>query len=137
MSIAEGFVKFLRACPCQYHVVKECSSQLMAQGFVRLSERESWEGKIRPNGKYFFTRNQSSLFAFAVGGEFEKGNGFSIVAAHTDSPNLKLKPVSKQENNGYHMLGVETYGGGKFYTWLDRDLGLAGRLVVGSVVLRI
>ena len=130
MSAAEGFVQFLKKTPTQFHVVKECINELTAAGFVRLSEKESWEGKVKPCGRYFFTRNETSLFAFSVGEEYKKGEGFAIVAAHTDSPSLKLKPISKQNNKGHLMLGVEMYGGGKFYTWADRDLGVAGRLIV-------
>ena len=90
---------------------------------------------MKPSGRYFFTRNETSLFAFAVGDNYKKGDGFAIVAAHTDSPSLKLKPISKQESKGHMMLGVETYGGGKFYTWADRDLAVAGRLIVGGAFL--
>lgn len=130
MSAAEGFVQFLRKTPTQFHVVNECIKQLSAAGFTRLSEKENWEGKVRPNGRYFYTRNETSLFAFAVGPQFKKGDGFAIVAAHTDSPSLKLKPISKQEKDGHMMMGVEVYGGGKFYTWADRDLAVAGRVIV-------
>ena len=133
MSVAEGFVEFLRKTPTQFHVVKECISRLLAAGFVRLSEKECWENKVKPKGRYFFTRNETSLFAFSVGEEYQKGDGFAIVAAHTDSPSLKLKPISKQESKGHLLLGVELYGGGKFYTWADRDLSLAGRVIVGKV----
>ena len=130
MSAAEGFVQFLRRTPTQFHVVNECIKQLTAAGFTRLSEKENWEGLVHPKGRYFYTRNETSLFAFSVGEAFKKGDGFSIVAAHTDSPSLKLKPISKQENEGHLMMGVEVYGGGKFYTWADRDLAAAGRVIV-------
>ena len=135
MSAAEGFVQFLRKAPTQFHVVNECIQRLTAAGFTRISEKENWERKVKPNGRYFYTRNETSVFAFAVGPEYQKGDGFAIVAAHTDSPSLKLKPVSKQENEGHMMVGVEVYGGGKFYTWADRDLGVAGRVSVGGFEL--
>ena len=70
--------------------------------------------------------------ALTVGGEFEPGNGFKVVGAHTDSPVLKVKPVSNMEGSGYTQLGVECYGGGLWHTWLDRDLSLAGMLVVAK-----
>lgn len=137
MSAAEGFVQFLRKTPTQFHVVRECVKTLTAAGFTRISEKECWGDKVQPSGRYFFTRNETSLFAFSVGEKYTQGNGFSIIAAHTDSPSLKLKPISKQENKGHLMLGVETYGGGKFYTWADRDLAVAGRLIVIASVVFI
>jgi aspartyl aminopeptidase len=67
---------------------------------------------IQRQGKYFFTRNGSALVAFEVGGKYNPGNGFSIIGAHTDSPCLKLKPVSKKDKFGYLEVGVQLYGGG-------------------------
>jgi aspartyl aminopeptidase len=80
---------------------------------AQLKEEDSWmeKGTLRKGGRYFFTRAASTLVAFAVGGAFEPGNGFKVVGAHTDSPVLKIKPVSKKSASGYQQLGVECYGG--------------------------
>ncbi|KNE58366.1 hypothetical protein AMAG_03949 [Allomyces macrogynus ATCC 38327] len=131
-AVARRFLEFVNAAPSPFHAVEEAVTRLEAVGFQRLRERDCWDGQLAPNGKYYFTRNRSALIAFVVGGEYKPGNGFALVGAHTDSPCLKLKPVSKKQRAGYLQVGVQTYGGGLWSTWFDRDLGVAGRVMVES-----
>ncbi|CAG9460023.1 unnamed protein product [Pedinophyceae sp. YPF-701] len=125
---AHELIKFLNDSWTPFHAVTSTIAILEAAGFKPLNERGPWE--VVPGGKYYLTRNMSALVAFAVGGKFAPGSGFAIIGAHTDSPCLKLKPVGKLKKGGYQQLAVQTYGGGLWHTWFDRDLGLAGRVVV-------
>jgi aspartyl aminopeptidase len=127
---AADFVSFLNASPTPYHAVDTIKSLLLKNGFSELSERVSWAGKFAKGGKYFVTRNGSSIIAFTVGQKWQAGNGLSIVGAHTDSPTLRIKPVSKRSAEGFIQIGVETYGGGIWHSWFDSDLSLAGRIIV-------
>ncbi|OAX42203.1 peptidase M18, aminopeptidase I [Rhizopogon vinicolor AM-OR11-026] len=127
---AKRFLGFVNASPTPFHAVHNASARLEASGFKKIREADDWDKILQPQGKYFFTRNQSSLVAFALPSNWKQGAGLSIVATHVDSPNLKVRPISKREKMGYLQVGVETYGGGVWHSWLDRDLSLAGRVVV-------
>ena len=130
--LVEGFSALSAASPTPYHLCEFASKRLLAAGFTALKEEDAWaqKGALRQGGRYFFTRAASTIVAFCVGGAFEPGNGFKIIGAHTDSPVLKLKPVSKKSASGYQQLGVECYGGGLWHTWFDRELSLAGSVIV-------
>lgn len=132
VEFATKFAKHLDDAPSPFHSVATVVKNLKNAGFTRLMENELWgQGKqIEKTGKYYYTRNASTLVAFCVGGKYKAGNGFKVVGAHTDSPVLKIKPVSKRTKLGYLQVGVECYGGGLWHTWLDRDLGMAGRVIV-------
>ncbi|KAJ7699975.1 aspartyl aminopeptidase [Mycena rosella] len=128
------FISFVNASPTPFHAVHNAILRLEKAGFQKVLEKEAWEDSVQPGGKYYFSRNQSSLVAFTLPQKWKQGAGVSIVATHVDSPNLKVRPVSKRTKEGYLQVGVETYGGGIWHSWygLDRDLSLAGRVVIGS-----
>ncbi len=121
-------LEFIDRSPTPFHAVEEMKNKLIAQGYSELKESDVWE--LKANGKYFLTRNDSSLIAFIVGTKTKEASGFKIIGAHTDSPNLKLKPNPAYDQSGYLQLGVEVYGGVLLTTWTDRDLSLAGRVIV-------
>ncbi|WPH01552.1 Hypothetical protein R9X50_00439900 [Acrodontium crateriforme] len=127
---AEDFVKFLNASPTPFHAVRSAKERLDKAGFKQIQERDSWNSTLVPGGKYYVTRNASTLIAFAIGKQWRAGNPVAMVGAHTDSPCLRVKPVSRRTGEGFLQVGVECYGGGMWHTWFDRDLGVAGRLMV-------
>ena len=128
-SLAEQMIQFIDASPTPFHMCAEASGMLLDSGFVELEETDEWRPLVKPGGKYFFVRG-GTLVAFFVGASFKSGNGFNIVGAHTDSPVLKLKPCSKKSAHGCIQINVETYGGGLWHTWFDRELTLAGYVIV-------
>lgn len=127
---ALDFVDFVNASPTPYHAVQSASARFEKAGFKLIRERDSWASTLRPGGKYYLTRNASTIVAFTIGRKWRPGNPVAIVGAHTDSPCLRLKPVSKKTNVGFLQIGVETYGGGIWTSWFDRDLSIAGRVLV-------
>ena len=107
---------------------------LTENGFNELKERNNWSTGA---GKYFVTRNDSSLIAFVIGTSSLEKTGIRMVGAHTDSPCLKVKPRPERQNNGYQQLGVEVYGGVLMNPWFDRDLSLGGRITFKTSESRI
>ncbi|KAI0069151.1 aspartyl aminopeptidase [Artomyces pyxidatus] len=129
---ATRFLHFVNASPTPFHAVYNAALRLEKAGFRKVTEKENWETDLQAGGKYYFTRNQSSLLAFTIPQKWQPGAGVSIVATHVDSPNLRIRPISKRVASGYLQVGVETYGGGIWHSWFDRDLSLAGRVVVAG-----
>lgn len=105
---------------------------LSAAGFIEIIERDP--PKLVRGGKYYITRNLSSIIAFEIGQDFVVGeDGFAIVASHIDANRLRLKPSSLVGNTqGFLRLGTAVYGGPSLESWWDRDLGLGGRVIKRS-----
>ncbi len=128
LATADGLVAFMTASPTPFHAVREVKRQLLAAGFRELDEGEVW--KLAAGEKRFVVRADTTLAAFEVGEPSPAESGFRWVGAHTDSPNLRIKPNADARRAGQLQLGVEVYGGALLHTWLDRDLALAGRAQV-------
>lgn len=126
---ALDFLDFVNASPTPYHAVHSAIARLEKAGFQKVHERDNWTASLRPGGQYYMTRNGSTVVAFAIGAQWKPGNPIAMVGAHTDSPTLRIKPVSKKTSAGFLQVGVETYGGGIWHTWFDRDLSVAGRVL--------
>ena len=123
----QELVEFLAASPTPFHAVDQMATRLSNAGFSQLCEADSWH--IEPGGRYFTTRNDSSIVAWVMPtGQALAETGFHMVGAHTDSPCLKIKPQPELHQKGYFQLGVEVYGGVLLNPWFDRDLSIAGRV---------
>jgi aspartyl aminopeptidase len=127
-ATARELLQFIDASPSPWHVVANAAARLESQGFTRLDEAARWDGLV-PGGRYFVTRG-ASLIAFVQGAQALADTGLRLIGAHTDSPGLRVKPRPAQAVDGLLRLGVEVYGGPILATFSDRDLGLAGRVVV-------
>jgi aspartyl aminopeptidase len=115
---------FLDRSPTPYHAVAEVRRRLEAAGFRELRESEAWD--LGPGDRRFAVRGGGSLVALQIGSVSPAEAGFRVVGAHTDSPNLRLRPRADAAHAGYQRYGVETYGAVLLHTWLDRDLSVAG-----------
>jgi aminopeptidase I len=114
-----------------FHAVDSFSARLRDHGYEPLSERDTWNKTLKPGGKYYCSRNGSSLIAFSIGSDYKSGQGVGVVAGHVDALCAKLKPVSNLRNKaGFVQLGVAPYAGALNSTWWDRDLDIGGRVIV-------
>lgn len=118
-----GLLEFLKTSYSAYQATENAANYLNAHGFTALEEEDCWD--LKEGGKYYVTRNGSALIAFTLG----KGDRFKIIASHTDSPCLKLKEHPVTATEPFYKLNAEPYGGGIWYSFFDRPLKLAGRVV--------
>lgn len=123
------FMAFLDASPTPYHAAREVGARLARAGFGLLEEGAGWN--LEPGARGYVLRG-GTLVAFVMGTTPPWESGFVVLGAHTDSPNLRLKPSPELTQAGYRQAAVEVYGGVLLTTWLDKDLGLAGRVALAG-----
>ncbi len=121
-----SLLSFISEAPTQFHAVDASEALLRSNSFVELSLAEPFS--LLPGGKYYVTKNRSSILAFRV--PTEPIRGCMISAAHTDSPTFRLKPDFEMKSAAYLRLSTERYGGMILSSWLDRPLSVAGRVVL-------
>lgn len=123
-SHTTDLASFVQDSPSPYHAVATAAGRLEQAGFRRVAETEAWDGE--PGGRY--VRRGGTTIAWYVPEGAAPETPFRVVGAHTDSPNLRVKPRPDLGSAGWRQVAVELYGGPLLNSWLDRDLGLAGRL---------
>ena len=122
-SLIEDFRSFLDSSPTPWHCVRQLGNRLSLKDFLPLEENLAWD--LQKEKKYFVTRG-GSLGAFCL--PKTAPSKLVLMAAHTDSPGLKVKPCPDVHQNQMNLLEVEVYGGPILHSWLNRDLALAGRI---------
>jgi aspartyl aminopeptidase len=125
LEAAQDLCAFLDRSPTPWHAAGEAARRLDNAGFSALAEEDAWT--LAP-GDRRYVRRGGSIVAFVVGEESPAAAGFRLIGAHTDSPNLRVKPNADVVTRGYQQVGAEVYGGVLLSTWMDRDLSIAGRV---------
>lgn len=123
-TLNKKLFSFLDESTSPFHAVNALKNILLGAGFTPVNEQEKWT--VRPGQPRFLIREDGALVAFNIG--VKENLAFRIVASHTDSPGLKLKPKPDIFHKSYHQLGVEVYGGPLLNPWFDRELSIAGRV---------
>jgi aspartyl aminopeptidase len=129
-ALTDDLLSFINKSATAFHAAAALIQSLEKEGFQALQEDEHWS--LKPGHKYYVTRNSSAVVAFITGTEDPAETGFKIIGAHTDSPLFKVKNESETISGNYLKLGVEVYGGPIINTWLDRELSLAGRVMISE-----
>ena len=124
-----SLLNFLDNSPCNFLAVATAKKLLTENGFTELKLGDKWQ--LRTGGKYFATKNDSAIFAFTLGETPIADAGVKIIAAHSDSPGFRIKPhAAISTEGGIVKLNTEVYGGPILYTWFDRPLSVAGRVIL-------
>ncbi|MFI5074356.1 MAG: M18 family aminopeptidase [Actinomycetales bacterium] len=123
----QGLIDFVDASPSPFHAARTAARLLEAEGFVAVDETEPFPTEP---GRHYLVRGGSLVAWSTQDRPLRPVRSFRVVGAHTDSPNLRIKPNPDHARAGWQLLGVESYGGPLLASWLDRDLGLSGRVAV-------
>ncbi|MDF2746433.1 MAG: putative family aminopeptidase [Propionibacteriaceae bacterium] len=126
----DDLVDFIQACPSSYHTAMEVARRLRQRDFAIQAETEAWD--TSPGGHVLI--REGAVMAWRIPNGADGLTPFRMIGSHTDSPAFKLKPKPDLSGSGYSQLGVEVYGGPLLNSWLDRELGVAGRLVTENGV---
>ncbi|MFI9783535.1 M18 family aminopeptidase [Kitasatospora sp. NPDC051984] len=129
----DDLIAFLAASPSPYHAVQSAVERLERVGFREVRETDAWDGD---SGGRYLVRG-GALIAWYVPEGAGPATPYRVVGTHTDSPNLRVKPIPDTGSAGWRQIAVEIYGGVPLNTWLDRDLGLSGRLVLRDGTTRL
>jgi aspartyl aminopeptidase len=132
-GVTARLLTFIDASPSPFHAVESAAAMLQAAGAKEVSRLDRWDDTT---GARFVVRDGAMVAWYQTEG-LDPAAPLRLVGAHTDSPNLRIKPRPDTGQAGYRQLGVDVYGGALVNSWLDRDLGLSGRvsLVDGSARL--
>jgi aspartyl aminopeptidase len=125
-ATAQGLCEFIDASPSPFHVCATVASRLRAAGYTELAEADQW-----PSAGKFFTVRAGSLVAWNRGTD-TGARPFRVIGGHTDSPNLRVKQHPDRKVAGWQVVALEPYGSVWLNSWLDRDLGVSGRLSIRS-----
>lgn len=129
-TIIDNLKSFLNCSVCNFFAVATVEKMLRKSGFEQLDLSKKWE--LKTNGRYYIIKNGSAIFAFVVGNGCA-ADGFKIISAHSDSPGFRIKPHPEMvSDGGLIKLNTEVYGGPILYTWFDRPLSIAGRVMLRS-----
>ncbi|MFA7543291.1 MAG: M18 family aminopeptidase, partial [Candidatus Cloacimonadaceae bacterium] len=124
----KDFLSFLDKANSRFTASEAIIDRLKEAGYQELNEKESF--KLKKAGKYYIRRMDTAVIAFVLGSKTPSETGFKLAASHIDSPALKLKTGSFKCNGDVCRMGVEVYGGPVIHTWLDRELGVSGRVIL-------
>ena len=127
-KVIKDFLDFLDGSGSRFHASREIKARLDKAGFTELSESEPL--KLTKGGKYYLRRQDTATIAFVMGSGKPGKTGFNLAASHIDYPALKLKPAAIKTDKGITRIGTEVYGGPILSTWIDRELAIAGKVLI-------